>query len=299
MTKAKALRYFALSAFLIYGGGVIFSHLVYSADDRTACHRAGGFMGRIWCPDSVDTVGFQVHFVRALGWPVEIIPSSSNRVTEIELAAIKAKHEEDRNALRELQPLAEKGDVQAQVKLGFMYQEGLAGSPDFAEAARWFQAAADRGEPEAQNSLSFAFEKGLGVGQNFVEAYKWASLAAAQDSEKSLANRDTLLANMSASQIEEAERQVRAWKPKAGSANASLARKAAARAAVRDVQGMLNILGYNVGEPDGVAGPRTREAINQFQLKDGMATSGQVSDELIARLKNSVQAKQAETTGNR
>ncbi|MFT5182280.1 MAG: hypothetical protein ACI8S3_002170, partial [Alphaproteobacteria bacterium] len=75
MTREKAFRLFALSAAIIYGGGVVFSHLVYSADDRAACHRAGGFAGRIWCPDSVDTVGFQAHFVRALGWPIDVIPT--------------------------------------------------------------------------------------------------------------------------------------------------------------------------------------------------------------------------------
>ena len=186
MSKVKALRFFTIFAIVIYGGGVVFSHIVYSADDRAACANAGGFVGRIWCPDTVDTEGFQTHFVKALGWPVDVIPTPGKAAKEAELAALALKLEEDAAARRKLRPLAQNGDPKAQFKLGVMYQEGRGGAPDYTEAVRWFQQAADRGEAEAQNRLSFAYEKGLGVGQNYVEAYRWASLAAAQGSEKTL-----------------------------------------------------------------------------------------------------------------
>ena len=52
------------------------------------------------------------------------------------------------------------------------------------------------------------------------------------------------------------------------------------------------------GTPDGNAGPKTRTAISAFQLQIGMPTDSLVTDELIARLKSSVAAKQAKTTGN-
>ncbi|NNE84663.1 MAG: SEL1-like repeat protein [Alphaproteobacteria bacterium] len=297
MTRNKALKIFALSALVVYGGGVIFSHLEYSSDDRAACHNAGGFLGRIWCPSSVDTAGFRVHFVRALGWPVEAVVAPGKRAQQIEFAALKAQREKEAKALVELRRSAESGDVDAQVKLATLYQQGFGGSPDYAEAARWFQAAADRGEPDAQNSLSFAFEKGLGVGQNFVEAYKWASLAAAQDGTKTLTDRDTLLAKLSATEIDEAERRIREWQPQ-GQAEFLRAREEAARAVTKEVQTLLNVLGFDVGEPDGNAGPKTRTAISAFQLQVGIPTDSLVTDELIARLKSSVAAKQAQSAGS-
>lgn len=298
MTRNKALKVFALSALVIYSGGVIFSHLEYSSDDRAACHSAGGFLGRIWCPSSVDTAGFRVHFGRALGWPVEAALAPGKRAKQIEFAALQAQRGKEAKALSELQTMAETGDVEAQVKLGTLYQQGFGGAPDYNAATQWFQAAADRGETDAQNSLSFAFEKGLGVGQNFVEAYKWASLAATQDGTKSLTDRDTLLAKMSVTEIDEAERRVREWQPQKGPAEFLRAREEAARAVTKEVQTLLNILGFDVGKPDGNAGPKTRTAISAFQLQVGMPTDSLVNDELIARLKSSAQAKQAKTTGS-
>lgn len=297
MTRAKALKIFAVSALVVYSGGVIFSHLEYSSDDRAACHNAGGFLGRIWCPSSVETVGFQAHFVRALGWPVEAALAPGKRAKQIELAALKAQREREAKALVELRKLAEVGDVEAQVKLGALYQQGFGGAPDFTAAAQWFQAAANRGEPDAQNSLSFAFEKGQGVGQNFVEAYKWASLAAAQDGTKTLTDRNTLLTKMSATEIDEAERRIREWQPQ-GQAEFLRAREEAARAVTKEVQTLLNILGYDVGKPDGNVGPKTRTAISAFQLQVGLPANSLMDDALIARLKSSAQAKQAKTTGS-
>ena len=65
---------------------------------------------------------------------------------------------------------------------------------------------------------------------------------------------------------------------------------------MREAQSLLNTLGYKIGDPSGEVGPQTQEAIKEFQLSDGMQISGLVSGELIARLKNWVQAEQAGST---
>ena len=80
MIVKKALRTFALTLLVIYGGDVIVSHLNLSSDERTACHTAGGFMGRIWCPDSVNTAGFHHYFFKALGWPVHAARTQTARL---------------------------------------------------------------------------------------------------------------------------------------------------------------------------------------------------------------------------
>lgn len=53
---------------------------------------------------------------------------------------------------------------------------------------------------------------------------------------------------------------------------------------VRDIQTGLARLGYDPGPADGVAGPRTREAIRQYQQVNGLAMTGDASPQLAARL---------------
>ena len=292
MTRTNIFRNLAILGAVIYVGGIVFSHLVYSSDDRTACQEAGGFKGRIWCPNSVDTQGFTVHFVRALGWPVAVLSSpDASEASDIAFAATKLNGE----TAGKLRPLAQQGDAQAQLKLGLLYEDGRGVAINFEESAKWFRLAAEQGETEAQNSLAFAYAKGKGVGQNYVEAYKWVSLAASRGIEKALVERDTLIAQMSETQIAEAERLFRAWKPKSAEVASLQLRAESERAAITEAQRMLKTLGYRLGDAEGVLGPRTQSAISVFQHRDGMQASGVISRELIARLRNSVQAKQAET----
>lgn len=51
------------------------------------------------------------------------------------------------------------------------------------------------------------------------------------------------------------------------------------------VQTRLNELGYNCGTPDGVKGPRTIEAIKQFQRDNGLTADGIVGNQTRAALK--------------
>jgi TPR repeat protein len=51
--------------------------------------------------------------------------------------------------------LAEKGDVSAQMRLGFFYESGAGLKRDWVESARWFSKAADAGDESAVSVLSF------------------------------------------------------------------------------------------------------------------------------------------------
>ena len=53
---------------------------------------------------------------------------------------------------------------------------------------------------------------------------------------------------------------------------------------VLNVQAALNQLGYDVGEPDGVAGPKTSEAIKAFERATGMTEVGAINPRLLAVL---------------
>ena len=121
-------------------------------------------------------------------------------------------------AVKELRPLADKGDSEAQYRIGLMYEFGK-GYPqdkvlgiawfmksaaqnntsamqelgviyatgdgvtkDDAEAARWFERAATLGNPAAQYNLGLLYAKGTGVQEDVTQAIAWFRKAAAQGS---------------------------------------------------------------------------------------------------------------------
>jgi TPR repeat protein len=110
-------------------------------------------------------------------------------------------------AVKWLRLAAEQGHPRAQFQLGFAYESGEGIAKDYAEANRWFHLAAERGDADAQYALGLAYGQGEGVPQNFVEAYKWTNLAATQNLETAKQLRETLVQQMTPSQIEEGQRQ--------------------------------------------------------------------------------------------
>lgn len=153
-------------------------------------------------------------------------------------------------ALEEWRPLAERGNVEAQNMLGYMYRYGQGLSQDFEQARYWYRLAADQGHARAQNNLGAMYRQGLGVPQDYkqalrwflraaeqgnggaqnhlglmyfqgegvakdeIEAYKWAYLSAQQGVEPALLALEFLEEELSAEQIQEAKRLAREWSPK-------------------------------------------------------------------------------------
>jgi len=76
-------------------------------------------------------------------------------------------------ALRDFRPLAERGDVLAQHRLGLMYVNGEGVTQDYGEAVKWFARAAIQGYAPAQTSLGVRYEKGQGVARDYTEAVRW------------------------------------------------------------------------------------------------------------------------------
>ncbi len=87
-------------------------------------------------------------------------------------------------AMRELKPLAERDDIDAQYHLGEMYLHGRGVGRDFAAAAAWFTKAAEAGHPRAQESIGGLHAVGLGVPQDIGTAYFWMITAAIWDQGK-------------------------------------------------------------------------------------------------------------------
>ncbi len=74
--------------------------------------------------------------------------------------------------------LAEGGDAEAQVSLGWMYQTGQGFAQDYHEAAHWYRRAAEQGNALAQYSLAELYARGLGLGQDYEAAALWHRRAA-------------------------------------------------------------------------------------------------------------------------
>jgi len=84
---------------------------------------------------------------------------------------------------------------------------------DYTEAAKWFRKAADQGNADAQYGLGLLYFKGLGVPQNYAIAHMWLNLGAAGGNEEAANYRDALTAKMAPTQIAEAQKLAREWKP--------------------------------------------------------------------------------------
>ncbi|BDT66319.1 secretory immunoglobulin A-binding protein EsiB [Comamonadaceae bacterium OS-1] len=83
-------------------------------------------------------------------------------------------------ALKELTPVAEKGNAPAQYRLGKIFNLGQGVPPDKKEAAKWFHLAAQQGLAEAQGALGYLCLVGEGVSQNSDLALEWTRKAARQ-----------------------------------------------------------------------------------------------------------------------
>ncbi len=83
-------------------------------------------------------------------------------------------------ALKELTPLAEQGNAEAQVLLGLMHFEGQGVPRDPSQALKWYKAAAEQGNPEGQLQLGVMYLMGITLARNTPQAVKLLKLSADQ-----------------------------------------------------------------------------------------------------------------------
>ena len=84
------------------------------------------------------------------------------------------------NGLAETKARADKGDAQAQYRLGWRYYKGDGVAKDAAEAVKWWRKAAEQGQVDAQTDVGNCYHEGDGVAKDAVEAVKWLGKAAEQ-----------------------------------------------------------------------------------------------------------------------
>jgi len=82
--------------------------------------------------------------------------------------------------VEDIRAKAERGEAEAQMKLGTVFAQGRQVKQDYREAAKWYRLAADQGQAGGQNALGELYEAGQGVHNDDAEAAKWYRRAAEQ-----------------------------------------------------------------------------------------------------------------------
>jgi len=188
-----------------------------------------------------------------------------------------------------IQKAAEAGHVNAMYDYALFLAEGEGGAKSEADAVTWFKEAAEAGHNDAQYNLGVVHAEGIGTLQDLATALFWFQIAArAGDTgaEQEVANlRTRLPMSDTIDTIEKAGK----WKAATPVALAN-GRFGAQRwntgnpLQVQAVQTALGRLGYGAGTPDGVIGPRTADAIADYQTAEDLEVTGTITPELVDHL---------------
>lgn len=191
---------------------------------------------------------------------------------------------------------AEAGNRMAMHNLAALYAGGQLGEQQFETAAEWFTKAAGLGMTDSQFNLGMLYARGLGVTQDFEQSYKWFSLAARSGDADAGKARDDIAKSLNADAVARVTTEVAAWKAQPIDLAANFAPLGTwspdfqpgdaitTTEVVAKVQQALAKLGFDVGTPDGLAGPKTAEAIKAFERGTGMSEIGAINPRLLAVL---------------
>jgi TPR repeat protein len=176
-----------------------------------------------------------------------------------------------------LERAADQGHPKAQFLLGQAYVDGVGVKKNAYWAARWYGKAARGGNPQAQYAFGVMFASGLGVPKSPRRAYQWFSIAAVNGYEKADELRDAMASRLAPAALAKAD-------AKAASFSASESVGYADAPTVMYVQLRLRALGFDAGPVDGIAGPKTRAAIEAFQSAERLTVDGELSRKLVEEL---------------
>ena len=202
---------------------------------------------------------------------------------------------------------ARQGNVSAMYELALIKAVGKEESRDLETALHWFYRSANLGLKDSQFNLGLLYHQGEGVPQSLVESYKWFSLAAQNGDVDAEKKRNEVAAAMSNADLDAGKNLIEKWQIKKPKPHAnhtlvpkewklkSIDKKPNTNApvnisisknqiSVRKVQSQLQTRGYDVGTPDGLLGPKTRQAIKDFQRSAGLPIDGKLNSNVLIML---------------
>jgi localization factor PodJL len=194
------------------------------------------------------------------------------------------------------QRAAEAGNRMSMHNLAALYAGGGLGKQEFESAAQWFEQAANRGMTDSQYNLGMLYARGLGVTQNMETSFKWFSLAAGSGDKDAATARDDIAKSLDAGAVARISAEVATWTAQPIDLAANFApigtwsktfnagEAISNKEVISKVQTALMRLGYDVGKPDGVTGPKTAVAIKAFEKATGMSETGVINPRLLAVL---------------
>lgn len=194
------------------------------------------------------------------------------------------------------QRAADGGNRMAMHNLAALFAGGQLGEQKFEQAAEWFEQAAMLDMTDSQFNLGMLHARGLGMAQDMAQSYKWFALAARGGDADAIKARDDMAKSLSAEMVKQIKTEIDAFKPNPINLAANFAPigtwsakfnpgdAIASKDVVAKVQKALGKLGYDVGTPDGIAGPKTAIAIRAFEKGTGMSEVGIINPRLLAVL---------------
>ncbi|NNF80204.1 MAG: hypothetical protein HKN05_19460 [Rhizobiales bacterium] len=203
---------------------------------------------------------------------------------------------------------AHRGHIKAMHNLAVLHANSPGGRAKFNQAGYWFKKAASLGLKDSQYNLAILYEEGLGVQQDLLEAYRWYTLAAKQKDKDAAKRLEKVKTKMIPADLAKAKQMVETWRPVRAKFSANVVTPPIGgwqkpemvkvrgttqehvgllpAAATKEAQRLLNAIGYDAGTPDGQMGPRTANAIKQFQTQHGSEPTGKVTPALLEKLRN-------------
>jgi TPR repeat protein len=153
----------------------------------------------------------------AQGHGVKAVPQDADLRAQYDAGLTAYLDRDYATALDKWRPLAARKTESsaAQLFLGLMHAQGQGVAEDRAAAAEWYRRAADQDNMVAQVRLGLLYGAGNGVARDLVQAHLWASLATRREShvqKMAQAFKEALRADMTPTQIAEAERLSATWR---------------------------------------------------------------------------------------
>jgi len=192
---------------------------------------------------------------------------------------------------------AAQGNASAMHNLAVLFAMGADGVSDHESAARWFLEAAELGVRDSQFNLGILAAKGVGMKQNLEDAYKWFDIVARQGDKDAAEKRDEVAKVMKPEALERARNSAELWQqrqidpeantveiPESWTTGHETTASIDMKQAVRNIQRILNLQGFDAGVEDGVMGQRTKDAIKAFQKANGIQPTGEVDEPLVRAL---------------
>src|ERR1700761_3194477 len=163
----------------------------------------------------MQLLSYLMHRLLSAALVIALVGTATARADALARGTAAYSRGDYNRAVRELTPLARRGNARALALLGFLYEYGLGEPQAYPAAADLYNQAAIQADPFGQAMLGLMYDKGHGVPQSFVLAYTWLDLAAAhavgQQREVFANLRNAVASKMSRNEIAEAQHLVLGW----------------------------------------------------------------------------------------